>query len=258
MILISKNLLLNVLLWWGIEAADRWILSLYISDTEIGIYSAGARIAGIAMAIVLMLYQSWQVYGVRALHVPERPPYFFKEILDWYSLGASIVFSLLISFSSPLSRLIFGGEFNESGNYAALLIPALFISSICYYFGIIYFSNRASSAWRSAVVGLLVSVGANFLLVPMIGAVAAPIALFLSFLAILHVRYREAKDELGVALNFRNFLLPVVILATQACGVVHNVSPTILLAGPLILVLMNARIFHSILNDGMGSIGISR
>lgn len=236
----ASKLFPNVLLWWGIELSDRWILSIYVSDAEVGVYSAGSRIAGIGMAAALLMYQAWQVPAIQALNDPTRSDTFFKSILDWYSFGITIVFSCLLVFIEPLSRYFFGGEFGQASKFAAMLIPAFFISSLCYYFGIIYFaSNHIGAAWKSASVGLVVSVVANFLLIPIIGPFASPLALFLSFASILCIRFYEAKCKLIVTLNLRNFLIPFAILAAQSCGAFHSAPPAILFAGALALILIN-------------------
>src|SRR5690606_21761822 len=46
---VAAKLLPNVLLWWVIELSDRLLLAYYLGDRAVGVYSAGARLAGTGM-----------------------------------------------------------------------------------------------------------------------------------------------------------------------------------------------------------------
>lgn len=248
LISISSKLLPNVILWWGIEASDRWIYSMHASDTEIGIYSAGARIAGIGMAATLLVYQSWQTFGIHRINSLPSGGNFFQKSFEWYSLATALCFSAAISVAPKLCSVAFGPEFNDSAKYAAALTPGLYLAGASYFFGIIYFSAHSTEhAWKSGIAGMIASTGTNFALAPTIGIAGAPIASFLAFALVARLRYRQSSKELGLTLTTVNFYAPLAVLIVQALMTLESANPAITLAGIPAILAINHRLVWSVL-----------
>lgn len=235
---ISSKLVPNVMLWWVIELSDRLILAHFMGDHDVGIYSAGARMAGIGMAACLLVYQSWQVLAIRSLG-NEGAGAFFQTTLYWYAAGVSLIFSALLCFIDPLSNLLFGGQFEESGKYAAALIPGFYLSAFCYFFGVIlYRSESGVSPWQASSAGFVVSVAVNFSLIPVVGLYAAALASFLAYATILLFRYNESAQSMRVKLRFVKFLVPLLILMAQGISIIAGASPGITAIGFVALVAL--------------------
>lgn len=247
---ISSKLLPNMILWWGIEASDRWIYSMHASDTEIGIYSAGARIAGIGMAAALLVYQSWQTFGIHRVNASPSGGNFFQKSFEWYSLATALCFSAVISVAPKLCSIAFSPEFDDSAKYAVALTPGLYLAGASYFFGIIYFSAHSTAhAWKSGMAGMIASVCTNFALAPTIGIAGAPIASFLAFALVAGLRYRQGSKELGLALTTANFYAPLAVLTAQALMTLASANPAIILAGIPAILAINRRLVGSVLAE---------
>ena len=243
---VCSKLLPNVILWWAIEASDRWIYSIYASNAEIGIYSAGARIAGIGMAASLLFYQSWQTFGIHRINATEPAGTFFQKSFAWYSLATSLSFSGVISLAPLISKAAFGPEFSDASKFAAGLIPGLYLAATSYFFGIIYFKTHSTEhAWKSGLAGMISSVCTNFVLAPVIGIAGAPIASFLAFAVVTGLRYKQSAGGLGVALTPLNFYVPLTILVSQAMLTQLAAPPWIIWSGVLAILVLNHRLIRN-------------
>lgn len=232
---LSKKMVPNVLLWWGIEFFDRFIIAYYFGDEAVGIYSMGARLAGIVMAVCLLMYQSWQIYAIKNLAIEGGAKTFFSRTLGWYSLASAVLASAFLIGVNPLASILFGSNFSESVNYAVITVPAIYVAAINYFFGIIYYSEKSSvSPWRASVAGLIVSILLNLALVPVLGPPAAAVSLIAAHGTILAIRHKESQHLLRARLGIVNFWAPLLIISAQGLAIYLGVSPLVALSGVLI------------------------
>lgn len=239
---LSRRLIPNVVLWWGIDFLDRFIIAHYAGNEAVGIYSIGVRLAGILLAICLLMYQSWQVYAINELAKEKISRTFFSQTFTAYSLTSSVLASAFMVSVTPISSILFGQDFIESINYAVVILPSIYIASISYFFGIIYFSERSKvSPWVASTAGLVVSIALNFALVPQFGAVAAAASLFASHGLVLTIRYRESKKNIGSQIGLFNFWIPLAVITAQGVAIYAGASTFIALIGVIAIPAMNYR-----------------
>lgn len=239
---LSKRMVPNVVLWWGIEFFDRFIIAHFSGNEAVGIYSIGVRLAGILMVICLLMYQSWQVYAIDELTKKDSSRIFFPRTLTWYSLASSVLASIFMAGAPTLANMLFGRDFLESAQYAVIILPAIYIASISYFFGIIYYSERSNvSPWKASMAGLIVSISLNLALVPLFGPIAAAASLVASHGVILLIRYRESHDHLGSRLDLGNFWIPLLIITTQGIAIYSGASPLVAICGAIVLLALKYR-----------------
>lgn len=233
---VSLRLVPNVALWWGIELSDRLILAHFAGDHAVGIYSAGARIAGIFMSAMLLLYQLWQIPAIEALHRGDRA--FFVSTLRPFAVMVALSASGLLVAAQPLTALLLGQEYADSRRFTAVLVCASCLAMWCYFLGIVYYSSERVSAVRASVTGLAASVAVNVAFIPILGSIAAAWAAFLAYAVMAAMRFVEARGLLGVSMPWRSVWIPSVVLTAQAIGLYHGVASPLLLAGTVALALL--------------------
>ena len=236
---VARRLLPNLVLWWGIELSDRLLLARYAGENEAGVYAAGARIAGIGMAVCLLIYQSWQVQAINRLSRTEPQDSFFTTTLSWYVAAVSLSLSLLACIIAPLSSLLFGPDFLYAKIYAASLMPSVFLASLCYFFGITLYAPGNESAWIASAAGFVVSLGINISLIPAFGAPAAVVASFLAYAVILSLRIRAARKAIAAPLSGKIFFPPLVVLTLQGICIYQEAPPTFTAIGLATLLILN-------------------
>ncbi len=236
---VARRLLPNLVLWWGIELSDRLLLARYAGENEAGVYAAGARIAGIGMAVCLLIYQSWQVPAINRLSRTEPQDSFFTTTLSWYVAAVSLSLSLLACIIAPLSSFLFGPDFLYAKIYAASLMPSVFLASLCYFFGITLYAPGNESSWIASAAGFVVSLGINISLIPAFGAPAAVVASFLAYAVILSLRIRAARKVIDVSLPGKIFFPPLVVLTLQGICIYQEAQPTFTAIGLATLLILN-------------------
>lgn len=113
---VFRPAVLSACLWFGlpnlpnalfvqvIELADRKILELLRSTTEVGVYAAGYRL-GMFLSIVAMGFRfAWQPFFLQNAERPESRP-MFARVLTYYLAIVSYLYLLLTAFVPPLARL---------------------------------------------------------------------------------------------------------------------------------------------------------
>lgn len=234
---ISKRLVPNVILWWAIELSDRLLIAYFEGDRAVGLYSAGARVAGILMAGMLLLYQVWQIPAIRAIREGTGGA-FLEKSFRLFFLGVVVSASALLSMAVPITTQLLGVQYAESIGYVTILVPALSLAALCYFFGIWYYSAESRhSALTASSAGLFVSLTMNVALIPIYGAVAAAASTLAAYAVMCAMRYREAKGHLGLRIDWRVVWFPSFVLGLQAIGLYFEYGVGWLWLGTLMLIV---------------------
>ena len=232
--------LFSQLLFW----TDLFVLTRYVSDTEVGVYSAALR-AG--QVIVLFLTSVSLMFSpfVADLHnrgERDRLDKLFKSLTRW-TLAATIpIFLVLLIVPGPALR-IFGSEF--SGGQAALLILIVgqFINIATGSVGFVLIMV-GRTGWDLAVYAgsLAVNLGLAFWLCPRYGMEGAAIANAVTFALSKWARLALVKRFVGIQPYDRAYsrlLVPAVgalavMWAVERLGDTWPVQLTLVTAAGLI------------------------
>lgn len=257
MLQVSSRLVPNVLLWWGIELADRMILGQLAGDSAVGIYSAAARVAGILMAVALLMYQVWQIPAIRAIQAGEGGA-FLAQSFRLYVVAIALCASTLLFLAKPLLVLFFGDAYLESVRLTAILIPASAIAALCYFFGIAYYIRTSSGAIASSLLGFFVSLSMNVILIPHLGAIAAAISAFSAFALMCIYRFVELKRLVPVRITWSSQADLIAIVVFQCLLLYFGASLAWLAAGTLLMVLLRRHDLHRVLREWRNPAGTQK
>ncbi|MCP4788514.1 MAG: oligosaccharide flippase family protein [Fuerstiella sp.] len=164
-------LILSGLALMLMHEADRYLLRLYGTMQQVGLYSFAHRIGFAVHALCLVPFISvWQVSIFDIARQPDSNAT-FRRAFDWFVsgmgilyLGASLTVHPVLPWLTP-----------ESYGAAAELIPVILLG--CFIFGLsFHFDVPALLARRTLLVipasiaGVIVNVSGNILLIPLMGA----------------------------------------------------------------------------------------
>lgn len=234
---ISARLVPNVILWWAIELSDRLILAYFRGDDEVGVYSASARIAGILLAVALLLYQVWQIPAIRAMKEGASNG-FMRSSFRLYVVAISLCASALLVIAKPLTLLLFGEEYLASLQYTAVLVPAVFLAALCYFFGIVYYSPISKGAIKTSIIGFVASLAVNIAFIPRFGPLAAAFSSLIAYLLMCLDRHLELKRVTQVDISWSEHRWFFAIVAAQSTLLYMGVASGWLAAGTMILLVI--------------------
>lgn len=204
-----------------IQVVDRPILRLLTDDATVGIYQANYRLGIFMMLIVQMYDYAWRPFFLS--HAQDaNAKQMFARILTYFVLFMSIVFLVLTLFLPDIVRLsVFGRHLIHPDYWGALgivpivLLGYLFLGVSNNFVAGIYIQKKTHFLPPITFVGAAVNVGANFLLIPHLGAYGAAWATLLSYLAMATVLYFMVQRVYPVEYEWGRL---VKIMAS--CGIV--------------------------------------
>ncbi len=159
---------------------DRTILSRESGLTELGVYGLAARFAGVVLIVVTALQLSWQpfAYSIKDDDEARRS---YAIVTSWFAAVMGWLVSGMALLADPVVRAMTGPAYYD----ATRLVPLLALSAGIYgvYFLVGIGASRVKrTGWHFlvAMAAVVVSLVANLLLVPSMGALGASIAAVLA------------------------------------------------------------------------------
>ncbi len=154
---------------WAMRCGDRFFLKTFCDNEEVGLFALAVKIAAGVGVVVMAFTQAWAPFAFSILHRPESRRV-YARVLDLYAFlgcGLGTATALFAPFlvwilapptyapaASCVAFLVFGALFNGAAFIAALG------SSI---------AKKSMPRALAVAIGLGVSVGLNFLLIPVFG-----------------------------------------------------------------------------------------
>jgi len=164
--------------------ADRFLLGMYLSLDQLGLYSIGATVASTLKLYPVALTTAWTPLAFEAMKRPDAPEFYARTATYAFAVLAALATGLVL-LGDPLIRILTPSPYHA----AAALIPLLVLG-----FTIQACANFISTALQIAkhivpfpiitLVAAAVSVAANVLLIPVMGAQGAALASAIAQLAL--------------------------------------------------------------------------
>lgn len=211
-------LLPNALFVFAIELADRKILEMLCGPADVGLYSAGYKLA-MFMAIVTMAVRfAWQPFFQSKKKHPQAREIFGRVLT--YGLAISCwMFLVLTSFIDLLVKTKIGGlgPLIDSDYWAGLgVFPVILIAHI--FMGVymilsvgIYLKDKTKVFPVISVVALLANIIGNFLLIPHMGIYGAAWMKVVSYMLMVVLLYRAAHKVYPIPYEWRRVIHIVVV-----------------------------------------------
>lgn len=170
---LSLPALLHQISSWGIEAADRVLVAVYLGVSDVGRYQV-AYVLGTALTMVLTGIQAaWAPYYIGNLAPDARrltPP----RVVVPISVVAGLATGLLVLATPYLSAILAPASFGGTEVVTALVASGT-MARASYFMAIVVLLDRRKSGRlaTASLVGVIVNVGLNVLLIPEWGLVGA-------------------------------------------------------------------------------------
>jgi O-antigen/teichoic acid export membrane protein len=182
----------------AMAVADRYILSLYVTLREIGLYSIGATF-GMAMKLFLSAFEfAWAPFYFAAMKDPDARRTF--SLVTTYGLAILILLAAgLSAIAHDLVRLMTTPEFHEASRVIPwIALGVLFQGGYLLTSIGLNITKRTEYYPLATAIGAATSIGSNFLLIPRLGALGAALSNTLAYAVLA-----------GVAMYFSQRVYPI-------------------------------------------------
>lgn len=250
MLLYSIPLVPNTVMWWGMNASNRYFLAHYHGLDSNGLYAVATKIPSILTMLMTIFIQAWQLSAIEEYETDENSSYYSNI----YSALESFLYISGVGMTILLKPfwLSLGSNFNE----ALLMVPpitmSVIFSSLSSFFGSVYLASKKTggillTTFYGAVIGIIL----NFLLIPKYAGLGAGISVACSFLFMSIYRYFDVKRYVAVIVDFKRVISNTFVLLLSFIVVYSRnmlLSITIAIITSILIIIVNRKNIGMLLN----------
>lgn len=212
----SLPLIPNGTMWWLVNNSTRYIIFLFLGVTGNGLFAVATKLPTIINAFTGVFTQAWQLSAFEEYKSADRSD-FYSIVFQSYYQFLFIISSAIMIAVLPFTTFIISESFFESWKMIAALILGAIFQTLSGFIGSIYTATmQTKGVFSSSVIGALLSIGSNFLFIPLLGITGAGIGTALGFFFMFLVRLRDTKKLVETKINVTLFLSNITLFILQA------------------------------------------
>lgn len=227
----SIPLIPNNLMWWIMNAGDKYIINYFLGDNANGLYSLSIKLATIITTVFSIFMQAWQLSAIKENEKKEQAVFYSKVYVVMMSLlFISSIF--IISVTRPLFKYIMNPEFYEANLISPLLCVATILNCIATFFGVCYLINKQTKkAFFTTVVGAVTNVLANLVLINLLGLIGVAFGTIIGYLIVVLLRIKDMKQVVLMDFdNKRSVVSMITVLALAICYLIFGDTQVLIIS----------------------------
>jgi len=205
MLLYSLPLIPNALMWWVMDASDKFIISFYLGVSANGLYAVAKKIPTLIDSFHSIFNQAWQV---SAIEEKDNKSSFTSIMYNTYYVLLFLVVSLLLSLSRPIITYVLGTSYKETWQYVPLLLVSVAFSSLSGFLSSIFIADKKPKIiFYTTITGAIINTALNFSLIPFFGINGAAFATAVGFGVVLIIREKILSKDNRIEINVNKLFL---------------------------------------------------
>lgn len=250
----SIPLVPNSLSWWALSSVNRYVMLAWLGVSAVGIYSATLRIPTILTILCDIFAQAWLLSALKDYGSDESKR-FIRSMHNKYFALLIILTAIIILLSCPLAMILLSGEFCQYWWVTPYLFISVFYGALVGFLGSIFSSERKNTMqFISTMIGTIVSFIVTILFLKEYGAVVVAISTMVGYYIIWLIRRVAVNKYINVGYGIFNSTFQGIFLLLEAVWVGLEMYVWAVIC-VVILVIINAKELHNILNFGISQIG---
>lgn len=211
--------------YWLSGSMDRWMLSEFSDNTEVGLYSIAYKFAGVLTFVTAAFAQAWAPFAIKLY--AEDPDYRSKisRIFSYWFFGLAFIGTLVSLFGHEVLRLTTPEPYWPAATILGVLAMSVVLLGTTQFTALgISLSRRSKllsvAAWANAVVNF----GLNLVLIPRLGALGAAVATFVSYTVLtgLYLYWTQKLHSLPIEHKKLLFSLGIVVSVPFLAGLLNS------------------------------------
>lgn len=219
----SIPLIPNSALWWVTDYSDRYMVTVMVSEAANGIYSLAYRLPNMLIMVCGIFMDAWQMSVLSEKSRLERQK-FFTNVFAMYQSIIFVGASALILGAKLITRIMADAAFYDSWQYIPTLVMATAMSCFVTFLGTIYVVEKQSkSSLVTTIIGTISNVGANLVLIPLMGAHGAALATAFSYGLVVLLRAFHTRKFIPIGWSLPRFTANMGLTIAQCFVMVFEV-----------------------------------
>lgn len=224
MFLYCIPLIPNNLLWWIMNAGDKYIINYFLGSKANGIYALSMKIPTILNLLYSIFMQAWQLSAIEE-DKNEGHDEFYNKVFNFVSFLLIITSYMIIAMVKPLFVCVMGEEYIDAWRYVPFLCIAMIISCFSVFAGVNYMVTKKSNrSFMTTFLGAVGNLFFNLIFIQFIGLHGVAIGTILGYLIVFVVRVHDAKKDLRINLDCKKVAIGLFLLTTQTLVLLLEVS----------------------------------
>ena len=188
MITYSLPLIPNSLMWWVMDASDKFIITYFLGVNANGIYAISKKLPTIIDTFHSIFNQAWQISAIEEADSANSVE-FTSNVYKIYTYLLFLIVSGLLVVSRIVVEYLLSSSYYESWKYIPFLLLSVSFSSLSGFLSANFIANEKTSIiFKTTLYGAVVNTILNFILIPFIGINGAAIATMASYYMVLIIR----------------------------------------------------------------------
>lgn len=205
----------NSIMWWLISGLTKYFIVYYIGAAANGLYAIANKIPTIVSTITNIFTQAWQLSSFEEYESKDRDE-FYSRVFNLYWVFMFTVASAILVVLKPVMSFLVEDSYYESWVVIPNLLLSVLYQSFAGFLGTSYnAAKETKGTFTTSVYAGVISVVANFLLIPKFGIMGASIGSVLSFLGMFIARYFDTKKYVTLTVDWGCFLSTNIVYIAQ-------------------------------------------
>lgn len=216
MLIYSTPLILNALSWWITHSSDKYMLEYFWSSSEVGIYSAAAKIPALLSVFSSFFTQAWTLSSVKE-YDSDRDKSFYSNIFKLFAATLFIAAASIIFITKPFMSVYVGESFESAWKYVPILLVAALFNCFSSFFGSMYVATRRNIGCSiSTLVCAITNIILNFILIPRYSIFGAAIATAIAYIVVAVYRMLDCQRTFKFDIQYRKHAFSSVLVILSA------------------------------------------
>ena len=244
----SVPLIPNSALWWITDYSDRYMVTLFVSESANGLYSLAYRLPNMLIMVCGIFMDAWQMSVLGEKSRLERQK-FFTNVFSMYQSIIFVGASALIVGAKLVTRIMAAPAFFDSWQYIPTLVMATAMSCFVTFLGTIYVVEKKSkSSLVTTIIGTVVNLGGNFVLIRYWGAHGAALSTALSYGLVVLLRAFHTRKFIPIGWSLPRFTANMALTTAQCFIMIFEVPGWQYICSSLFLLVVFIN-FRQLLNS---------
>lgn len=247
----SIPLIPNTLMWWVMNASDRYAIAFFMGVSANGIYAIANKIPTVLNVLYSIFSQAWQLSAIEESESRSKSK-FYTDVFNVFSVLMILATSIIIVFVRPLVESILSVGYINVWRYVPLLLLAVVFTSYSSFLGTNYIAMKDTrGVFITSLIGAILNIILNLILIPRMGLNGAALATMVSFFIVWIIRIYDTRKFVTIKMNLKSLFLSLFIIFSQIDVLyIYDKYYIIVEIGLLVLLLLvNKNIFKFIIKN---------
>lgn len=202
----------NAILWWCINASDRFFISYICGTAENGIYAVAYKIPTLLNTVASIFMQSWQMSAIKE-YEDGGESNFYDQVYRLLTFFMGLATLFLILMNKPVLSIYVGQEYTNAWRYSPPLMVAFFMGALGTFWGSFYIASKNMKTYlNSAICGAAVNIVLNIIMIIKIGTIGAAFATMVSYIVVMIIMMAGKQKEVGIKAANRQMISAAICM----------------------------------------------